>query len=633
MATKKTNSLCDRFLKPALREAAGEEDKTPPPDRLAHNDRVRFVFRLDALLLLTVLLSLPGFAYLDNYVLLLANGTAGMLYLVSLMGLRLFRHWFVPGVVLWSGLVISQVFGIGQLPIAGATVHNLYTGVVFLVTGFLFSGRKALFLYLFPSLVLAGNLYYYVALPGTTGFPLAPPDTPGSTLYWLCFFPALALALGHFLFSLVSLIRFGRKQQVAWREWSGQLVTRLDRQREERAKKQATRTRLEKQNEYLRESGHRFEALAGTVAGIIFQADKDSQVRYVWKGNLPVGLFSGVKDVGDLAGRRLTEALSPGPAAEEFTRRFHNVVRHGLATRWDMEATPAGQWFEFQVVELLMRGARRQYLVIIRDKQREKEAEQVEARSKARLLQAQEIAQMGDWFLGARETHPVWSRQVNAIHELPAGFQPSLEEAMAFLDEDSRKVMVWAVENARMKGKPFDIQVKLRTAHGATRYSRILGRPERGSKAGPWDIAGVYQDITLQTLLEKKLLQSDRELREAQRIAQIGLWEYFTGENRFVWSEEALLLHGWQPNLPRDPDYFLRYYREDSRKKLFSFLAMGDLEPTGFEEVLYYKGLGENQMIPIRVLGRSRPGHASDRDAPIIKGIFQILEQNEHRPG
>ncbi len=64
----------------------------------------------------------------------------------------------------------------------------------------------------------------------------------------------------------------------------------------------------------------------------------------------------------------------------------------------------------------------------------------------------------------------------------------------------------------------------------------------------------IIRDITQRKRVEEELRQKEKELREAQRLAGVGSWQWDARVDRVIWSEELYRLHGRDPDLPA-PSY------------------------------------------------------------------------------
>jgi PAS domain-containing protein len=68
--------------------------------------------------------------------------------------------------------------------------------------------------------------------------------------------------------------------------------------------------------------------------------------------------------------------------------------------------------------------------------------------------------------------------------------------------------------------------------------------------------ARLQQEIEERRAIESELRRSERMLRNAQQVAQIGCWEWNIENRKLYWTEELFLLHGLDPSQPPpNPDH------------------------------------------------------------------------------
>lgn len=94
---------------------------------------------------------------------------------------------------------------------------------------------------------------------------------------------------------------------------------------------------------------------------------------------------------------------------------------------------------------------------------------------------------------------------------------------------------------------------------------------ETGNVTG---IRGVAIDVTDRERAADKLLARELELREAQRVSQIGSWEWDPECDAVTWTEELYRIAGLDPSLPT-PDFeqHRKLYTPESYKRLASAMA------------------------------------------------------------
>ena len=86
--------------------------------------------------------------------------------------------------------------------------------------------------------------------------------------------------------------------------------------------------------------------------------------------------------------------------------------------------------------------------------------------SESLLRTAGRIARFGAWRVELPAFRLQWSDEVCAIHDLPPGASPSVEEAFAFYAPEDREAVRRAVDHCARLGTPFDLEARMITARG-----------------------------------------------------------------------------------------------------------------------------------------------------------------------
>jgi diguanylate cyclase (GGDEF)-like protein len=113
------------------------------------------------------------------------------------------------------------------------------------------------------------------------------------------------------------------------------------------------------------------------------------------------------------------------------------------------------------------------------------------------LRQIERIADIGAWSVDMTTGQATWSDQVFAIHDLPVGTAPSVEEALSFYAAgEQRQTLEAAINRTAETGAPFEFDSVLHTAQ-RSRNIRVRGAAEweRGKVRR---LVGIIQDITEQ---------------------------------------------------------------------------------------------------------------------------------------
>lgn len=150
-----------------------------------------------------------------------------------------------------------------------------------------------------------------------------------------------------------------------------------------------------------------------------------------------------------------------------------------------------------------------------------KAAESALRKSEAFLNTTGRMARVGGWELDPQTREMHWTEQTYAIHEVPPGYRPSLEEAVGFVHPQDRPRLVKAIGEALEQGEPYDMEIRLISAAGKHLWVRTTCEPqsEDGRTVG---LKGTFQDISERKLAEEERLRLERRLLQAAKTESLG---------------------------------------------------------------------------------------------------------------
>jgi len=135
--------------------------------------------------------------------------------------------------------------------------------------------------------------------------------------------------------------------------------------------------------------------------------------------------------------------------------------------------------------------------------------------NEALLRIAGHAARLGAWSVSLPDFILTWSEQVCAIHEVPAGTAPSVEQAMAYYAPEFREVIQGNFEACARDGTAFDLELQIVTATGRRVWVRAIGNAERDASGAITTLRGAFQDID-----DRRTLQD--QLRQTQKMEAVG---------------------------------------------------------------------------------------------------------------
>ncbi|WP_243737198.1 sensor domain-containing protein [Halomonas ventosae] len=107
-------------------------------------------------------------------------------------------------------------------------------------------------------------------------------------------------------------------------------------------------------------------------------------------------------------------------------------------------------------------------------------------------------ALIGGWYVDLSVGLPIWSDEVCAIHDEPAGFQPTLDQAIAYYAPEDRRRIRTVFEACCHEGTPFDEEFEVITAQPRHIRVRVIGQAVYDDEGRIVQAQGSTQDITEQ---------------------------------------------------------------------------------------------------------------------------------------
>lgn len=116
-------------------------------------------------------------------------------------------------------------------------------------------------------------------------------------------------------------------------------------------------------------------------------------------------------------------------------------------------------------------------------------------------------------------------------------------------------------------GAPYAVELRMRCKDGRWRWLQSRGRiVERDANGQPLRVVGTNTEIHERKLAEQARHESLRRLREAERLAALGHWEYRVDGSAFLWSEQLYRIFGFDPGAEVPQlDELAQYFHPDDR--------------------------------------------------------------------
>jgi PAS domain S-box-containing protein len=138
--------------------------------------------------------------------------------------------------------------------------------------------------------------------------------------------------------------------------------------------------------------------------------------------------------------------------------------------------------------------------------------------SLALLRIAGEKAKLGGWNVNLKENRSYWSDEVAAIHEMPAGFAPLVQDAINFYAPEWRERITKVFADCVHQGIPFDQEMEIITGGGKRVWINTIGEAVKDDNGNIFKVQGAFQDISGRKKAEEALIAAMEHAQESDRL-------------------------------------------------------------------------------------------------------------------
>jgi PAS domain S-box-containing protein len=276
-------------------------------------------------------------------------------------------------------------------------------------------------------------------------------------------------------------------------------------------------------------------------------------------------------------------------------------------------------------------------------------AEERIQKSEALLVEAEQIAHMGSWEWDLETRAIRWSDNMYRLRGFAPGEVALSEEVCSALfkpadRERARDLLAKAIESGQLGEHEFRGEIKngsIRAFH--TRFAPVFSDSGRVVR-----IVGTTQDITDRKLAEEKIQKSEAMLAQAERIANLGSWEWDLETNEVIWSEQSYRMAEVDPSeRPPSLETWWTWVHPGDRDRLRGLLEQTLTEGAPLEYEARFLRRGDRVQVmhtralpivneagrPIRLVGMSQDVTERRNEENRLRRSEALLEQAEQIAG
>lgn len=365
-----------------------------------------------------------------------------------------------------------------------------------------------------------------------------------------------------------------------------------------------------------RGSSRSLEGLLKTLHECALILDSEGIIQNFWSSNRPH--LRPIENA--LFGRRLRDVVSK-QTARWITRIMQEAIESGqrIYEFQPVRLADGEHFFSVSVLPIAAKpGGPKTVCLLARDITPWKASREALILREALLAQAEELANVGSWERDLETGSLHWSAHFFRMLGLPPerGTMP-LGRGVEMIHPDDRERALRDGEALRIEGKPFDHELRFMTAHRGVRIFHSRAIAIRDGTGRIVRIRGMSQDVTERREAEAKLREREALVEHAERIANIGSWQYDFATQKVTLSPNLSQILGrgsggewtaelfWSRVYPEDRDRALAIRdRDTAQGKAFEY-EVRYLAPEGGMRFLQVRGMTifESARKPLRRIG------------------------------
>jgi len=164
--------------------------------------------------------------------------------------------------------------------------------------------------------------------------------------------------------------------------------------------------------------------------------------------------------------------------------------------------------------------------------------------NEVRLLNTQRLAKVGNWELDVGSNNLYWSAEVFRLYGLEGEAPRDFAALLSAVHPRDRAIMQEARDRALSHAAPVSVEFRVIRPDGEVRFARTVGEAIKDDRGSVARLVGATQDISDQVHAREHLRESERRLRNAERLAHIGHWQFDIKTNTVSGSEEMYRIFG-----------------------------------------------------------------------------------------
>jgi PAS domain S-box-containing protein len=210
-------------------------------------------------------------------------------------------------------------------------------------------------------------------------------------------------------------------------------------------------------------------------------------------------------------------------------------------------------------------------------------AEEALRANDAQLKHAQRLAKVGSWERPLHQTGThYWSEEMIRIVGLSNRSSADFEKFLSHVHPKDREKVLEVERKVRSTGVPAEVEYRIIRTDGDVRHVRSIAEAVTDSTGVITRMIGATQDITEQVQAREAIRESEGRLKNAERLANVGHWDWDLNSNQVIWSDGTFRIFGKSRGYKPSYEDLLRVTIPKDRERLSQVVTGSLAEKRGF---------------------------------------------------
>jgi PAS domain S-box-containing protein len=222
------------------------------------------------------------------------------------------------------------------------------------------------------------------------------------------------------------------------------------------------------------------------------------------------------------------------------------------------------------------------WIAVVTDVTDRRESEEKLRANQRQFNEAQRLANVGSWERDLLTDKDIWSDEMFRILGVSNGPPASFPVFLNLVHPADREKILAANRQVCCADAPVTTEYRIIRPNGEERFVRSVAVAMRNGEGVPVRFTGATQDITDQIKARELLRQSENRLRNAERLANLGHWDWDLKSNQVMWSEETFRIFGQPLDYKPSYDDLLQMTISEDKERLDQVVRGSLAENRGF---------------------------------------------------